>query len=216
MRRGKFIVIEGGEGSGKTTCLSILKDKFKEEDTIFTREPGGTFVAEKIRGIFLEDHDEGLTVEAELMLINAARSQHIEHVIKPALHQGKHVFCDRFDASTFVYQIHERCLDNIKYRGLHEQLLNIVAGVIYPDLCIYLDVDPLIGIERIKKRNSEETRFDKANIAVQERRRGGYKKYIKSRYVGKSHLIIDANRQQSEVQHDVLMRVKNLLGNNEE
>jgi dTMP kinase len=104
--RGKFITFEGGEGVGKTTNLTFLKDYLIQHHipVVVSREPGGTQLAEKIRSLLLTKDKETITEQAELLLMFAARSQHIRHVIEPALAEGSWVLCDRFTDATYAYQ----------------------------------------------------------------------------------------------------------------
>lgn len=113
MKPGRFITLEGGEGVGKSTNLQFIRQCLAERDIplLVTREPGGTPIAEKIRAILLERSDEALSEQAELLLVFAARAQHIRHVIEPALLRGEWVVCDRFTDATYAYQGAGRNMD---------------------------------------------------------------------------------------------------------
>ena len=134
MIRGKFITLEGGEGVGKTTNLVFIKNYLQQHNipVVVTREPGGTALAEKIRYLLLENGSELISEHAELLLIFAARAQHIKHVIEPALAQGKCVLCDRFTDATYAYQGGGR---NMRISTI-EWLENLVQGALRPDLTL--------------------------------------------------------------------------------
>ncbi len=161
--RGKFVTIEGGEGVGKTTNIAFIERWFEEQgiDYIVTREPGGTPYAERIRELLLEHREERLDPMAELLMIFAARAQHLARVIRPALDAGRWVLCDRFTDATYAYQGGGREL------GLEAvaTLENLVQGELRPDLTLILDIDPHLGMERVNDRGepdrfeSEEQRF---------------------------------------------------------
>jgi dTMP kinase len=169
MIRGKFITLEGGEGVGKTTNLHFIKDYIEEHSipVVVTREPGGTPLAEKIRQLLLDNDSEAVSETAELLLIFAARAQHIKHVIEPALAQGTWVICDRFTDATYAYQGGGR---NMRISTI-EALENWVQGSLRPDLTILLDAPVEIGLERARQR-SEFDRFEseKTNFFEQVRR----------------------------------------------
>jgi len=150
MKRGKFITLEGGEGVGKTTNLSFIQDYLQQHaiTVTVTREPGGTALAEKIRHLVLDIDGESIAETTELLLMFAARAQHIQHVIEPALAQGNWVICDRFTDATYAYQGGGRGL-SIDTIALLEQL---VQGNLRPDLTLLLDAPIEIGMERAKKR----------------------------------------------------------------
>jgi len=149
-KRGKFITVEGGEGVGKSTNIEAIKTFLdaRSIDFIQTREPGGTRIAEKIRQLILDTHEENLDSTAELLLVFAARAQHLKTLIEPALEEGKWVLCDRFTDATYAYQGAGRNLD----RNLISELENIVQGTLRPDLTIILDLDPAVGLQRARQR----------------------------------------------------------------
>lgn len=171
MIRGKFITLEGGEGVGKTTNLVFIKDYLQQHSisVVVTREPGGTIVAEKIRHLLLDKHSEAISEHAELLLMFAARAQHIKHVIEPALAQGKWVLCDRFTDATYAYQGGGR---NMRISTI-EWLENLVQGTLRPDLTLLLDAPVEIGIERAKKRGAFD-RFEAEKISFFEQVRRAY------------------------------------------
>jgi len=214
--RGKFIVIEGGEGSGKGSCIEYLRESLPADGVVFTYEPGGTTLANEIREVVLKMDPKKVPIETQLMLVNAARVDHVDKKIRPTLLGGKHVICDRFDLSTYVYQLCAPGLDNIKYREVAEKLINWAVGdpSLFPVLCIYLDVEPEVGLARVRGRvteGGEETNFDRQGLVFHEKVRDGYLRYLPKLYPGKSHCIVDANRPLDVVQEDVLKIVMERL-----
>ena len=148
---GKFIVIEGLEGAGKSTAHQCVVDTLKElgvNDVVFTREPGGTPLAEKLRHLIKHETEEPVTDKAELLMLYAARIQLVDNVIKPALAQGKWVVGDRHDMSSQAYQGGGRQLGE----ALLTNLKQTVLGDFEPDLTLYLDIDPAIGLARSRGR----------------------------------------------------------------
>jgi dTMP kinase len=171
MTRGKFITLEGGEGCGKTTNLVFIKDYLQQHNisVVVTREPGGTALAEKIRYLLLDKDSEVISEHAELLLIFAARAQHIKHVIEPALAQGRWVLCDRFTDATYAYQGGGR---NMRISTI-EWLENLVQGNLKPDLTVLLDAPVEIGIERARVRGAFD-RFESEKISFFEHVRRAY------------------------------------------
>jgi dTMP kinase len=152
--KGHFITLEGGEGSGKTTLLHQLADYLTQRgyDVVTTREPGGTHLGETIRDWLLhKDSDLVIGHQAELLLFLAARSQHIEETILPALEEGKIVLCDRFNDSTIAYQGGARGL-GIKYVT---KLCDLICGEVNPQLTLFLNVPPEIGLLRSKNLHKD-------------------------------------------------------------
>lgn len=171
----KYIVIEGLEGAGKTTARNIIVEALDESgvtDIVFTREPGGTLLAEKLRSLILDIKsvgDEVITDKAELLMFYAARVQLVETVIKPALARGAWVIGDRHDLSTQAYQGGGRGID----RHLLTTLRDAVLGDFAPDLTLYLDVDPLVGLERARARG-ELDRIEQESVDFFNRTRARY------------------------------------------
>ena len=157
-----FITFEGGEGSGKSTQIDFLSDFLKKKGAkvLSTREPGGTPSAEIIRDLVTKGDPDKWTPLTESLLMWASRTEHVEKLIRPSLEDGKWVLCDRFYHSTYAYQGIGHNLGIEKMQAIK----NIVLGDFKPDLTFVLDIDPLVGIERTKKRNSDEDRFEKMNI----------------------------------------------------
>jgi len=171
MIRGKFITLEGGEGVGKTTNLAFIKGYLQQHNVpvVVTREPGGTVLAEKIRHLLLDNDSETISEPAELLLIFAARAQHIKHVIEPVLAQGAWVLCDRFTDATYAYQGGGR---NMRISTI-EWLENLVQGSLRPDLTLLLDAPVEIGLERAQKRAAFD-RFESEKISFFEQVRRAY------------------------------------------
>ena len=155
---GKFITFEGGEGAGKTTqaerlCQSLERKGF---ETLLTREPGGTFGAEAIRELVLSGAHERWSGMTELLLMYAARLDHVEKLIKPALERGVWVVCDRFSDSTMAYQGYARGVDRARIQAVNDAVMD---GFV-PDLTLVFDIDPILSQKRVEARNEELTRFD--------------------------------------------------------
>ena len=195
MRPGRFITLEGGEGVGKSTNLQFVKQLLAERDIPFvlTREPGGTGIAEKIRGILLERQEEALSEQAELLLVFAARAQHIQQVILPALQRGSWVVCDRFTDATYAYQGGGRNM-NVQTIAWLEQT---VQGSLRPDLTFVFDAPIEIGMQRAKHRG-ELDRFETEQQGFFERVRQAYLQRAASD--GERYKVIDASLPLVEVQ----------------
>ena len=192
---GRFITIEGGEGAGKSTAQRYLAEKLTRQgiSVLQTREPGGTPLAEAIRRNLLSLDEEAPVEMAELLLVFAARAQHLSKVIEPALNQGQWVLCDRFTDATYAYQGAGRGL-SAKHIGKLEAL---VQGDRRPDTVILLDMPPEIGLARARARGALD-RFEQEKHAFFERVRQGYlgrAAEFPDRYV-----IVDAAQELSRVQ----------------
>ncbi|KAA9001206.1 dTMP kinase [Affinibrenneria salicis] len=170
---GKFIVIEGLEGAGKTSARSAVVETLRAggiDEVVFTREPGGTPLAEKLRDLIKQGAgEEKVTDKAELLMLYAARVQLVENVIKPALARGQWVVGDRHDLSSQAYQGGGRGLD----RQLLLSLRDTVLGDFRPDLTLYLDLPPAIGLQRARARG-ELDRIEQESMAFFDRTRARY------------------------------------------
>lgn len=199
MNNSKFIVIEGLEGAGKTSAIQTVVDTLKEKgitNLAFTREPGGTPLAEKLRELIkLGIEGEKVTDKAELLMLYAARVQLIENVIKPALAEGKWVIGDRHDLSSQAYQGGGRGLD----KDLMLSLRNTVLGDFRPDLTLYLDLDPAIGLARARARG-ELDRIEKESMDFFYRTRERYQALVKD---DDAIITIDASQTIEKVQADI-------------
>lgn len=206
MRRGMFIAFEGGEGSGKDTMIDRLKAKYAgREDIVFTREPGGTQVGEKIRAILLSPESIGMSVRTELMLFLAARVQLVAEVIAPALARNKTIITNRFGLSTKAYQIYGRQRE--QYLPFLDDMSKKLVGKYVPDTYLLLDVRPETGLARVEKRNDGKTRFDAEAIEFHTRVRDGYLRHV-CEY---DHSIIDAEKPLEVVWAEVEAAVNNYV-----
>jgi len=172
-KKGVFIVIEGGDGSGKGMCVDYLKEKLGDRNILFTREPGGTPISEAIRDVMMRKDFTEMTPETELFLCCAFRHQHIHEKIKPALEKGTNVICDRFYNSTISYNIFRK--NNEKILDQFKDLNDIAIDGTDADHIIYLDVTPEVGLKR-KEGSSDgiATRFDEENLETHKKVREGY------------------------------------------
>ena len=167
-----LITFEGGEGSGKSTQSKILYDTLKEKgfEVTKTREPGGTKFAEIIRQILVQGESNKIDNISELFLFAAARTDHVQNVIKKSLKDNKIVICDRFIDSTLAYQGYAGNLD----LDIVKEVNKISIGEIYPDITFIFDIDPSQGIERALGENNKETRFEEKDIMYHKKIRDGY------------------------------------------
>ena len=170
-KKGFFITFEGIDGSGKSTQIRKLA-KFLEDngfDIIITREPGGSVGGEEIRNLLLQGAVDRWSAETEILLFTAARRDHLERIILPALQGGKIVICDRFTDSTRMYQ----GMRGPKLRDLVDKLTKEVINC-DPDLTIVIDIDPEISLERAKSRKTAEERFEDFGVDLQKKMRRGF------------------------------------------
>ncbi len=169
--RGRFITVEGVEGAGKSTNIQFLVDNLKQRgiDVVQTREPGGTPCAEAIREVLLTPRDEEVDPTAELLLMFAARSQHLKTLILPALERGQWVVCDRFTDATYAYQGGGRQLGFEQVAILE----GLVQGELRPDCTLVLDLPVEQGMARVGKRGSKD-RFEREELEFFERVRAAY------------------------------------------
>ncbi len=204
--RGKFITIEGTDGSGKSTQIELLMDYLRKKgaDVIFTREPGGTQISEKIREIILDVDNSEMTGITEALLYAAARSQHVEEKIIPALEAGKIIVCDRFVDSSIAYQGAARGLGAEKIMGINEAALH---GIM-PDMTLFFDLSPENGILR-KKNERALDRLEKEKMDFHEKVYEGYKNLCK-KYPERIKPI-DADRSIDEVHSEVIEVIDGLL-----
>ena len=202
---GKFITFEGIDGSGKTTQINLLEAKLNQQGipTLILREPGGTKLSEKIRGILLDRKNINLSPSAESLLFVAARTQLMAEKIKPSLEQNQFVICDRYADSTVAYQGYGRGL-NVKYL---EELNKFATDSIQPDITIILDVDPEKAA--IRMASDVPDRLESAGINFFLKVRKGY--YEIARRYPQRCVIIDGSRPESEVFELVLKEVNNKL-----
>lgn len=197
--RGTFVVIDGCEGVGKTTQIKRLKEKYGDA-VVFTREPGGSSYAEAIRELLLKNEfAKDASDETQLMLFNAARRDHLEKTVLPALEAGKTVICDRYDSTSYAYQICGR--DRADLHDLYEALRNAMRTVAEPDMYIVLHLDPVIGLARkadqAKTGTDERNHMDDRALAFHQRACDGFHQFVQKYTV--PHHIIDASKSSDEV-----------------
>jgi dTMP kinase len=200
MNHGVFITFEGPEGAGKTTIINMLAENL--ENVMVTREPGGIDIAEQIRRVILAKENTAMDPRTEALLYAAARRQHLIEKVKPALNKGQVVLCDRFVDSSLAYQGHARGL------GINE-VFNINQFAIenmMPDLTIYFDIDPEVGLLRISKNSGREVnRLDLENLDFHQKVREGY--HILMDRFPERIVKIDASKSMDEVFGETLKLV---------
>jgi dTMP kinase len=194
---GKFITLEGLDGAGKSTQLEWLAQRWRAHgvEVIITREPGGTPLGERIRQLLL-NADEALAPETETLLLFAARSEHIQHVIAPHLAAGRWVLCDRFTDATFAYQGGGRGVAWHKIEALEQW----IHGGLEPDLTLYFDVSPAVGRARTAAVKSPD-RFEREQDAFFQRVRDAY--LLRARSAPQRIHIVDAERSMEEIQREL-------------
>ena len=204
-RRGFFVAFEGGEGCGKTTQILNLTNRIKSKmltSFVVTREPGGAPSAELIRGLLVNGDAEKWRPATEGLLMSAARHEHVEQIIRPALAQNKLVMSDRFIDSTIVYQ---GIVGGVARNDI-DAMNHIACGDIYPDVTIILDIDSQIGLARAKSRGAGEDRFEAKGLAYHEKVRAGFLDIAAddpSRCV-----VINANRTPDDIAEDIWQVVR--------
>lgn len=173
VRRGRFITFEGGEGAGKSTQARRLADTLKRRglEVVLTREPGGSPGAEALRALLVSGDVDRWSPLSEALLMNAARSDHLERLIRPALERGAVVICDRFADSTRAYQ---GAGGGVPPEAL-EALEKLVVGADRPDLTLVFDLPVEVGLERARARADGEARFESKGLTFHERLRTGYR-----------------------------------------
>ena len=195
---GIFLTFEGIDGSGKSTQARLLAEHLRSvgRDVVLTREPGGSPGAEEIRRLVLEGDPERWSAETEILLFTAARRDHLERTIEPALADGKVVICDRFADSTRMYQ----GLSRGDLRGMVDELHNLVIGR-EPDLTLLIDMDPDTGLSRAKGRQGSEERFEDFGPELQRQMRAGFLALAKE--FSFRFRVVDGNRDMDSVAKDV-------------
>jgi dTMP kinase len=171
-RTGLFITLEGPDGSGKSTQARLLGEKLRKAgySVVLTREPGGSPLAEKLRAVLLDPTNRGLVDRAELLLFEAARAQHVQDTVLPALAQGKVVLCDRFTDSTMAYQVGGRGLKASDVAWLNRY----AAGAVKPDLTLCFDIPVAAGLQRAQRVKGSKDRMERTEVAFRERVRKSF------------------------------------------
>lgn len=204
-----FVTFEGGEGTGKTTAMKAVNDRLLKEgySTVTSREPGGTPIAEEIRNVILDKANTAMDPRTEALLYAASRRQHLVEKIWPALKEGKIVLCDRYLDSSLAYQGGARGL------GIDEVLnINLFATEgTYPDLTLFFDLDPKVGLARIAANQGREVnRLDLEKISFHEKVRASFQELVK-RYPNR-YVTLDASKSPEEVAEDAYSEIKKRLG----
>lgn len=196
--RGRFITLEGSEGAGKSTNLSYIHQQLQQSgiEVVLTREPGGTPLGEQIRELLLDHRQQAMGSDTELLLMFAARAQHLHELILPALEQGKWVLCDRFTDATYAYQGAGRGISKERI-GVLEQW---VQGELRPDLTFFLDIPVDQGLARAGERSTPD-RFEREQIDFFERVRQGYLEQAKRD--PQRYRVVDASLALEQVQSQI-------------
>ncbi len=199
-----FITFEGGEGTGKTTLIQLVKNALiKNHEVITTREPGGSMITEAIRDIILNPIYQGVTPITEALLLAASRAQHLDEVILPALKAHQIVLCDRFIDSSLAYQAFARNL------GFDFVLaINDYATKHMPDLTFYIDLDPKVGMTRIQNRDKYD-RLDRETDQFHENVRKGYLEVVR-RYKNRI-IMIDGNQSIDAIVSEIVQKINERL-----
>ncbi|AXT25526.1 dTMP kinase [Ruegeria sp. AD91A] len=197
-KAGLFLTFEGIDGSGKSTQARMLAEHLRAQghEVVLTREPGGSAGAEEIRSLVLEGDPDRWSAETEILLFTAARRDHLERTIEPALAAGKVVICDRFADSTRMYQ----GLSRGDLRNLVDQLHSMMIGR-EPDMTLLIDMDPETGLARAKGRQGTEERFEDFGPELQKKMRAGFLA-LADEFPDRFH-IVDGNRDMDSVAQDV-------------
>ncbi|QMV61697.1 dTMP kinase [Pseudomonas berkeleyensis] len=203
---GLFITLEGPEGAGKSTNREYLAERLREQgvEVLLTREPGGTPLAERIRELLLAPSDEPMAVDTELLLVFAARAQHLQQVIRPALAKGSVVLCDRFTDATYAYQGGGRGLSIERIA----QLEQFVQGELRPDLTLIFDLPVEVGLARAAARGRLD-RFEQEGRGFFEAVRQAYLQ--RAEQAPQRYRVLDAGQTLTQVQADIDALLPSLL-----
>ena len=204
---GRFITLEGGEGVGKSSNLDYIRGYLESagKSVVVTREPGGTTLGEQVRALLLDHRHDGMSADAELLLMFAARAEHLARVIRPALSNGKWVLCDRFTGATYAYQGGGRGIDAERIAILESW----VQGVLRPDLTLLLDAPVAVGMARAGRRAEEADRFEREQMAFFERVRQTYLEQAKR--FPERYCVIDAGQALTAVQRQLKQELDSFI-----
>lgn len=211
MKKGYFITLEGNEGAGKSSIVEMAAQYLSSKglEVITSREPGGIAIAEQIRSVILDKNNTMMDGRTEALLYAAARRQHYIEKISPSLQDGKTIICDRFIDSSLAYQGHARGLGIDEILSINE----FAVDGMFPDLTLYLDVDPEIGLQRIRENeNREVNRLDLESLSFHHKVREGYLEVV-NRFPERI-VKINANEQLDAVFEEVKRVFDQYLGNN--
>lgn len=209
MQRSLFITFEGGEGAGKTSVLKAISERLqeKQQNVLFTREPGGIEIAEKIRSVILDPVHIEMHERTEALLYAAARSQHFYEKVMPALENGQHVLCDRFIDSSLAYQGHARGIGIDDVLAINE----FAIGKRLPDVTIFFDLAPEKGLARIQATRADEiNRLDTEGLAFHKKVYEGYE-IVMNRYPDRFK-VVNADQALEQVIEEVWMILNPILG----
>ena len=211
MERGKFISFEGGEGAGKTTQAERIVEALGKAgiDAVLTREPGGTFGAEAIRDLVLAGTHDRWSGMTELLLMYAARLDHVEKLIKPSLERGVWVICDRFSDSSMAYQGHARGLGADRVAAVHEAVMDGFE----PDLTILFDIDPILAQKRVQTRGEDLSRFDTEELDFHKKLRTAFQEIAESNE-DRFHIVDAASSRDAittQIQHAIMQKFPGIV-----
>lgn len=203
---GVFVTLEGPEGAGKSTNLAYIADALRAAgcEPVLTREPGGTPIAEQVRGVLLAHHEEPMADDAELLLVFAARAQHLDRVIRPALAAGRVVISDRFTDATYAYQGGGRGIDQTRIAELEQW----TQGDLRPDLTLILDVPVEVGMQRARARSALD-RFESEQQTFFEAVRNSY--LTRAAMAPERYVVVDASTDLAQVQQSLQPFIDQLL-----
>ncbi len=212
--KGIFISFEGPDGAGKTTQMKMLGERLEGmgRAVLYTREPGGTLISEKIRNLLLDPSHAEMVDRTEALLYAASRAQHVEELIRPALAAGKVVLCDRFTDSTIAYQGFGRGIDI----DFLDQLNRMATAGVMPNITIILDIDPEQGMGRISEKRIPSSgggkdRIEQENMGFHERVRDGFLRLAELE--PDRCRVVNAGRNRDTVHEEVFTQVKGVLQN---
>ena len=196
---GVFVTFEGPEGAGKSTQIGMLARRLESQGVahVLTREPGGTPVADQLRRILADSEDGSIDARTELLIVLAARSHHVEQVIRPALAEGKLVICDRYTDSTVCYQGAGRGIDRDTIGLLNEYATHGLA----PDLTFLIDVDPTVGLARLAQSQRKLDRFEREGADFHRRVREAYRELAAE--TPQRFVVLPGDREAERISEDV-------------